>query len=294
MVFVENKSSYINHLLENGEQKNVVDYLFRDYKATPAVTNYSDARAVSDEILAALAIDNKSRFESAYEAFSSRKPTAKSHWIYNDFLILLLIAGTKKFQVKNDWLHEVIDLRAGGDAELKKVTHTFTQLLNGNSANTERSFQQIEFVYLFLSGQSNPSNLDLNRLYSNLTKMPFPFYESDFVNVCSLKAIDLIITWKGFSDQEGLVSYKSFLPKFLKRTDSFGKWIVNTIIFILLSGLGYLIYYAIKNPDNKLISLVFTLMGTLGLSVIGLFKARKKTREILSDWIRKQLGYNKV
>ena len=291
MVSVEAKSDYIRSLRRNQEVTGFVDLLFRNSVDLKKSENISDPAFACNEISASICYNDSDRFLQIYSAFSAKNPTVQSPWIHNEILIFLLACGATKFNCEKEWLHNAIELGNSSDNELRKLKKTLILLLTSEGGKHEYSFKPVEFVFREFTGQNKPIDGDLIETYKSLAAQPFPYYESDFLNLICLKAIDLIVEWKGLNQQGEMQKLNQFAERFKKRTSTIGKTLFAVILLVALGGLCYLGFVAFQKPDDKNISLIISLVGTAGFSAYGLIQKWHAGHEWVTKIVRTFLGF---
>ena len=117
--------------------------------------------------------------------------------------------------------------------------------------------------------------------------LEFPFFKSDFLNILSFRAYDLIIL-QGDKSEEGLFNVlKEFEKKFKLRVT----WISRLTHFVLISFAIYIVFLLAMNPAyEKMMEKYAVILGIGGVTVLSIFKRENVIRWI-SVFFFKVFGY---
>jgi hypothetical protein len=116
MVSLEERSTYRNKLIRKPIVNTFLEFL-EGKKITKA--SFSQLDEVLFKLIEAFQTDDKSSFESEYDELSRREPSSSAPYIYNDFLAFVLICGTAKFNLNQDWIAKVLNARNCSDDDCK-------------------------------------------------------------------------------------------------------------------------------------------------------------------------------
>ena len=137
----------------------------------------------------------------------------------------------------------------------------------------------------------------MNKTYLELTSSKFPFYNNHFLDIVSLRAIDIITISKGLDDIVQLEQLKIFFKTFERRCLQCSialYWSVFLIIVYLGIRIGISYYDLDQNQTqtaNKFLS-IFSFLGGSGFIFLYLMNKKLITKKI--DKIVKFIwGYNK-
>ena len=286
MVFVEEKFTY----LQKFEEDNDFSFL-REFLQKKEVKPPKEESSLAHKLIFSLASNDISSINQIIGDYSAKSPTPESPYIYKDLQIFLLICATKKFSLPNEWLLEFVKQRKSEEEEINFITKTFENLLIDNLESKDNYFE-IVIVYKDILGIEENNKIILNSTYERLSKKSFPFYERDFLNLIAIRAIDLIIFWKGLDDYAELKNLKIFARKFDYRIHLISK-IFSWIFVISFFGVG--LYFAVKlifgtQDEAQFFDKLLTALGFIGLTVTGI--GRKKIEEFTERYVKILFGKN--
>lgn len=280
MVLIEERSSYLQKFEEGN------DFCFlRDFLLKKKVEKLTQESSVVHKLLFAIASNNTSPIKEIFEDYSAKNPTSESQYIYKDLIVFLFICATKKFRLDQSWLHKFVGQRKSEEEEKISITRTFENLLKDNLASKDNCFE-IVIVYKNILGVTEENEAILNETYEGLSKKTFPFYESDFLNLIALKAIDLIVTTKGVTTFRPYMSLQKFAARFDKRI----KQLSTALFFLIFAGIlsiqSYVVYKYFWGDENQskvmekiLSAFAYAAIGTIGFG----------TKKVVEDFFQKRL-----
>ncbi len=288
MVSLEHNSSYRQKLTQKPIVNAFVEFI-EGREISPA--NFSQLDKVLFNLMVACRANDKESFENQYSDLSRREPSPTAPYAYNDFLIFVLICGTEKFGLTQDWISQVLDVRSCSDDECKLTTLTLKNLLSKNYSSTNNdlptviTFQNILEIPLL-------ENELLNSTYSDIVQNSFPRFNSDFLNLVILRAFDVIVLRKEILGRGEVSELKEFEKKFNLRVTS----ISNFLHWIIVGGIYFLIIYSyfINQPFQDLVKPhlgLFNALGGGGLVVMFFFSKRLTTFN--ERLIKRFWGYKK-
>ena len=286
MVSLEHNSSYRQKLTHNPLVNAFVEFI-ENREITSF--DFSQLEKVIYDLMVSYAANDKTTFKNNYTELSRREPSASAPYSYNDFLIFVLICGTKKFSLHQDWINSVLEIRSCSDDECKLSTLTLQNLLNENYSSTNNHFPIILTAQNLLDIHLLENKL-LNSCYSDITQNAFPRFNSDFLNLVTLRAFDLIILRKDILDEGEVRDLKTFEKSYqtkVSQVSSFLHWIIIGGVYFLL------LYSYFTNPSfQKFVKphlTFFNSIGGGGLLVLLIFN--KKIKLITVNLINKFWGY---
>lgn len=286
MVHLEVKYEYLASIRQSAEINALTDAILLD-KVASVGDFRNDASQVALDLIACVRQNDKNKAEFLYNHFSRRNPTKESHWIHDEFVVFALVCAVQKFSFNDAWVKEVLLLTSQTtDVILQRINETFKNILAGNY-NAKGDLHQISLVYQHISKNEDYDNERINKMFCKLWEMKFPFYDSTFLNIVSLKAIELAFELKGLLDPQEYNQSKQFLSRFLDHTLALGS-ILAWISLILVTGVLYLVLWEASIINEKLTSFLISVSGITIMGVIGLHKWLKT---LFSSSIRKLFGY---
>lgn len=284
MVFVEEKSDYLQKI----EKENDLFFL-REYLWQKSVVPITDESKTVHKLLFALVHGDISSIEQIIVDYSNREPNPQSAYINNDLISFLFVCIIHRFNLDKQWLIHFLEQRKSEENEKKSITKTFQNLLNDNLESKDNYFEIVS-VYKEIIGTAESSNEVLNETYEKLSKKAFPFYDSQFLNLISFRAIDLIILWKGLDDYTESINLRNFTQMFDNRVKTISK-ILSWICIVLLVSSGiyfsYKFFYGTETEKNWL-SQVASVLGFVGGSIVGI--GRQKVEKYFRNNLNKLFG----
>lgn len=285
MVLIEERSSYLQKFEEGNDFCFLREFLFHK-----RVENLNRESSVVHKSLCAIASNDSSPIKDVLDDFSAKSPTAESQYIYKDLMIFLFICVTKKFGLDQSWLLKFVEQRDSSEEEKDSITRTFQNLLKDNLESKDNYFE-IVIVYKNILGITEESEVVLNQTYENLSKKSFPFYESEFLNLIAIKAIDLVILTKGVTTFRPYIKLKFFAERFDKRAKQ-----ISTALFLLTLTLiffiqGYIAYRYIWGDESqsKFMEKILTVFSYAIIGTVG-FSSKKRIESFLQKLIKRFFG----
>lgn len=288
MVSLEGNSAYRQKLISKPIVNAFVKFI-EDQEIIPA--NCSQLDKVLFNAMVAFKASDKDSFEKEYVELSRREPSPTAPYAYNDFLIFILICGVGKFGLNQDWINRVLDIRNCSDDECKLTTLTFKNILSENYSSTNNHLSTVITFQYVLEIPLLENHL-LNMTYLGITQSSFPKFNSDFLNLVSLRAFDVIILRKEVIGGGEVSQLKEFEKKFNSRVSSVSLFF-HVIIVI---GIYFLIiyFYFINKSFQDLIKPhlgLFNALGGGGLVVMFFFTNR--LTNTYERFIKRFWGYRK-
>jgi len=288
MVSLEERSTYRNKLI----RKPIV-YAFVEFLENKRITkaSFSQLDEVLFKLMQAFQSDDKSSFESEYAELSRREPSSSAPYIYNDFLAFVLICGTAKFNLNQDWMVKILNARNCSDDDCKLTTLTLRNLLGANYSSKDNHFPTI-IVFQELSKMPLLGDEELNVSYAEIVQNSFPRFNSDFVNLLILRAFDIIILRKDILGKGEISRLRSFEKTFNKRVRLISR-VFHWITVILVYGMLVVLYFA-SQPFQNFVKTDLALYGFLGGSgLITMFLFSKKIATFYESMIKELWGYKR-
>jgi hypothetical protein len=268
------------HELRSGEIGNFTD-------------DVSNASSLALNLLIAVKANNKEQVEKFLSIFSKRQPSKDSHWIYDNYVLFCLVAAVAKFGLDASWISSVINLSLAGAGPIdKRIRETFKNLLAGNY-NGKNDFHQISMVYQFLSKDEHYHDEHINGVFSDLWLKPFPFFNEDFLDLISLKAIEVAVVNKALLSKQEQYDLKSFIPAFDSKANKLANVLSWLIIAILILAVfyGLLKLNAAEENFPAFIKPLLFMLGLSGVGVLGIIGWKKGIAKIIRKWINSFFHY---
>lgn len=263
MVSIEEKSAY----LQNFEIGNDFCF-FKEFLQKKQIQLPAEDSSLVSKLLYALASNEISLVSKLIEENSAKTPTSDSPYIYKDLQIFLFICVTKKFGLKQDWILKFVENRKSEELEKNSTTKTFQNLLKDNLISKDNYFE-IVIVYKEILGVNELDETILNEAYEKLSTTEFPFYNSDFLNLVAIKAIDFIVLSKRLTDFRSFKDLTKFSEKFDKRTKQISTgvfYFIALCLFTPLIYIGYKLFYGITE-ESEWADKIFTVVA-IGVSLL--------------------------
>ena len=289
MVSLEAKSAYMAPLLESPMPRFFVGVLYDQPDLQPPKLQLADSNSLACNVLHFVRNADEAPCRELYQQLQGRKPNKESEWIYNDYLVFSLVCAVKKFALPSEWVRQLLALRASQDEEKQRLNTTLNNILAGNINNRE-DYHQVSLVYQMLTGEQAPDETRLNKMFKFLWRQPFPFFASPFLNLISLKALELAFNRKGLLDPEQFFAAEQFAGRFLRRTRSLASIVVTVLVLALVLSLAIA---TVRYPTNGWVKLGLVLTSAFGVDVLASFSGlRDKLRDIATKALRRAFGYS--
>jgi len=286
MVSLIERNSYVSDLKRNTKFNQFISFV--NCLSVERIDYDIEIDRLFNNTLISIKQENKQLFHQVYSQISERQPNKNSTILHEDLLLFALIVGLIKFKSDSNWLIRAIQSRESSEKEGTLVKNTFLSILNGNYKNKENLFQVIIVI-------ENLLDLELisweekSDFYSKITSDKLDLYKSDFLNIISLRAFDIVLIEGDKSDTSNFAFLSSFEKKFLNRTNI----ISNIIYFILVIAVATaLIKFAVNPKYKDIIDKIFPILGAIGISILSLV-SRKKLIPFFENGIKLIFGYKK-
>lgn len=286
MVSLIDRSTYVADLKRNTKFNQFISFVNRS--SIDKVDFDIEIDRLFNDTLLSIKQGNKKLYRQVYSQISERQPGKNSPILHDDLLLFALIVGAIKFKPDIKWLVRTIQSRESSEKESITIRNTFLSVLNGNYKNKENLFQLIIVI-------ENLLNLELisweekSDFYARITSDEVALFRSDFLNIISLRAFDLVIIEGDKSDKGRFAFLSNFEKQFLKRINIFS----NVIYFFLVIAIATaLIKFAVNPKYKDIIDKIFPISGAIGISILSLV-SRNKLIPILENGIKLLFGYKK-
>ncbi|HZL09822.1 MAG TPA: hypothetical protein VFC65_07475 [Prolixibacteraceae bacterium] len=286
MVSLIERNSYVSDLKRNTKFNQFISFV--NCSSVERIDYDIEIDRLFNNTLLSIKQGNKQLFHQVYSQISERQPNKNSPILHEDLLLFALIVGLIKFKSESNWLIRAIQSRESSEKEGTLIKNTFLSILNGNYKNKENLFQVIIVI-------ENLLDLELisweekSDFYAKITSDKLDLYKSDFLNIISLRAFDIVLIEGDKSDTSNFAFLSSFEKKFLNRTNI----ISNIIYFILVIAVATaLIKFAVNPKYKDIIDKFFPISGAIGISILSLV-SRKKLIPFFENGIKLGFGYKK-
>lgn len=225
---------------------------------------------------------------SLYQKLATRQVRVDSEWIHNDYLVFALVCVVQKFQLDGKWVRQVLHNRPNADATQWLINKSFDNLLAGNY-NAKEDYHQISIVYQLITQQEQFDVERLHKMFAYLWRHSFPYFESEFLNVVSLRAIRAAFEAKGLTDIEQRFVAERFAHQFLKRVSTISKALTYSIFILIIIAMSTgAIFYA----ENKWVKGALAGLTTLGLGASFFADIRSWVALRVEKLVQKFWGYS--
>lgn len=287
MVSLEHRLTYLSGIEGQPKLGAFYNFIYGKPIAYPPKDSLNETDIIYYNIIESILNDSRSDFEKSYQQISKRKPTenSQSPFIHDDFLVLVLILGVKKFNLEESWVQGVINLRSRNAIKI-----TFDNLLNENY-NSNSNIAELVVIYLSIYNQSLIKPELLERTYMGITsKMNLFESQSDLLILSAIRAYDTIIEYKTSADGSEIYFLKGFEKSFLKRVGIIAWVLYNLTLLLILYGVAQLLYLLPEQIVDKL-NIYAIILGIIGVGVIG-GNLIRELRLWFRNLIYYVLGYN--
>jgi len=293
MVYIEEQSAYLDRLKLSPLAPLLQEVLYDGVAAYSMETHNANEVAVS--LIICVKTGNKADAEKILSQFSKRQVNKDSHWIYDNFIVFSIVCAVHKFGLSTDWISGAINLTYSAATALdKKIKDTFRNILTGNYSS-RGDYHQISVVYQFIAKDESLNDARLNEMYVELWESSFPFADDDFLNVMSLKAIEIAFIKKAMLNPHQFTLMNNFVPTFKKRSEIISKIISWTVIAVITIASFYLLdLLNEKSKSYPLFSKVlFFLLSVSGFGVSIFWGWKKGLSKFILMLINKLFGFPK-
>ena len=288
MVSVDALSTYWLPLRANPFTNFFLDFLDEKPGLAPPVLNPSDTDSVVSNLLFYVRRADSAAATSLYQKLATRQVRVDSEWIHNDYLVFALVCVVQKFQLDGKWVRQVLHNRPNADSTRRLINKSFDNLLAGNY-NAKEDYHQISIVYQLITQQERFDVERLHKMFTYLWRHSFPYFESEFLNIVSLRAIRAAFEAKGLTDIEQRFVAERFAHQFLKRVSTISKILTYSIFILIIIAMSTgAIFYA----ENKWVKGTLAGLTTLGLGASFFADIRSWVALRVEKLVQKFWGYS--
>lgn len=283
------RSEYLSKINDNWKIKTFHEFVNEKNIELNSIATDNSIDDIFLSFVKSVANSNLSVFRIKYLEFSKRKPSEESPWLFDDFLLFVIIIGIIKFKIDKSWILEVVEKRSSKNAEFNQINTTFLNLLNENYNSKDNLFEMIYVFQEVINFPINPIE-EFNLLYERLVSdSSFLDTRNDFLKIIRLRAIDIIILKKELPNSQEVTNLKLFKNIFTKRVNFISK-IIN--VLLVTSLILWIYYFQSESKSNQdFINTISTISGILGLGLL-----------VFMNWVSSQikrlifaiLGYSKI
>lgn len=289
MVSLEAKAAYWQPLRANAFTSFFLDFLDEKEGLTPPALNASDTLNTASNLLIYVQQGDAAAATALYQKLSARQARPDSEWIHNDYFVFALVCVVRKFQLNSQWLRQLLHHRPSSEQEQRLINKTFDNIIAGNY-NAREDYHQISVVCQLVTHQEQFDVERLHKMFAYLWRQPFPYFESEFLNILSLRAIKGAFEAKGLLNPEEFFVAEKFTQRFLTRTRILATVLVTVPVLILIVGLAVATF---RYPNNYWVKGGFGLAAAFGVDVLASFSSfQGYLRKIVTTALRRALGYS--
>lgn len=288
MVSLEAKAEYWKPLRATPFVSFFIDFLDEKSLSPLAALDPSDNESTVQHLLTYVRDGDSMTATALYQRLTTRRLRPETEWVHNDYLVFALVCTVRKFQLDDSWLRQVVLLRPNDEAPKRLVNKTFENILAGNY-NAREDYHQISVVFQAITGQSQPDAERLNKMVSYLWHYPFPWFDSEFLTIVSMRAIRAAFEAKGLLNPAQRFETERFVGRFTHRVARLSDTISWLVFMGGVGGLAILALFYAEDPKGKIV------LGTLaafGLGLGTLTDLQKWGAAHIDSWIRELLGYS--
>lgn len=286
MVSLEAKAEYWKPLRATPLVCFFIDFL--DGQPTPSLGTLdpADNEGAVQHLLTSVRSNDRTTAVALYQKLSTRRLRPDTEWVHNDYLIFALVCTVRKFQLDDSWLRQVIRLRPVDEAEKRLVNKTFENILAGNYSARE-DYHQISVVFQLLTGQEQADAERFNKMLSYLWRHPFPWFDSEFMTIVSMRAIRAAFEAKGLLNPEQRFASDQFAERFLSRVKRLSELMAWAVFVGVVS---LLVVLNVKYAESPIVKIGLTVVTVLTL-IGSLTDLRKQIGVWSEQLLRKLFGY---
>ena len=288
MVSLEAQSAYWQPLRANAFTSFFLDFLDEKPGLVAPALNPSDTLNTSINLLVYVRQADTVAATSLYQKLSARQSRPDSEWIHNDYFVFALVCTVRKFQLDSQWLRQLMGHRPNSDSEQRLINKTFDNIIAGNY-NAREDYHQISVICQLVTHQEQLEAERLHKMFAYLWRHPFPYFESEFLNIVSLRAIKVSFEAKGLLNPEQRFVTEKFAAHFLARVAVISKVLGYSVFLVAIVGMSVgAVFYA----ENKVVRMVLAILTTLGLGASFFADIRNWVATRFEKLVRKFWGYS--
>ena len=188
-------------------------------------------------MLGALEKNNYKLFKNCYEDLSERKVLKEQPIIYDNYFLFVLINGIKKFNLNDEWIRSLINLRDTNNEPERSITSSFLNLLNKNYLTTD-GISSIILASLTKDDQNELSSTLIRNSFESNKHITIYLEKDLFLVSIYLYTNDYIIS---ISIGDDAIKLKKFESTFLTRINFLPESFIffyscNACYYLVLSG----------------------------------------------------------
>lgn len=287
MVSVDEQSEYWKLLRANTFTCFFLDFLDAIPSLQPPPLNASDTLNSASNLLVYVRQGDASAAISLYQRLTARQAWPNSEWVHNDYFVFSLVCAVRKFQLDSRWLRSLLLHRPNVDQEQRLINKSFDNLIAGNY-NAREDYHQVSMVCQLIVGEMQFDPERLHKMFAYLWRHPFPYFESEFLNIVSLRAIRLAFEAKGLQNPEQRFIAEQFAHQFRAKVSNISKAVIYPLYFLMVAvlalGAGF---YA----ENTYVKTGLGVLAALGLGASAIADVRKWLIERTEKLIKRMFGY---
>lgn len=285
MVSIEERSTYLYNIKDNHLLNAFQCFLKSENLKGILPDDLNEIDKIYFDAIKAIETNSQGAFDIPYKLISKRLPTKNSNspFVYNDYLLFVLIVGIIKFNYDQAWIKQIIGIRTKN-----KSTITFENILKEDFLGKSNSYE-VTYSFLKLVNPAKTTKELQDDTYQSIVNNTSLFHDNnDFLIICSLNAYDNIITSRQIVDRSQLDELIRFEARFLKRIEILSYIVYNILLIFVFYSVWKLLSISptLKNEISDF-GLVFTMLG------IGLANFLKSVPAMLKKGIVKVFGYFK-
>lgn len=289
MVSLEAQAAYWQPLRANSFTSFFLEFLDGKAGLTPPALNASDTLNTASNLLIYVQQGDSAAATALYQKLSARQARPDSEWIHNDYFVFALVCAVRKFQLNSQWLRQVLHHRPSSEQEQRLINKTFDNIIAGNY-NAREDYHQISVVCQLVTHQEQFDVERLHKMFAYLWRNPFPYFESEFLNILSLRAIKGAFEAKGLLNPEEFFAAEKFTQRFLTRTSRLATILVTASVLTLILSLAIATF---RYPNNIWVKGALSLSAVFGVDVLASFSSlRGYLQKIVTKALRHFFGYS--
>ncbi len=287
MVSVDAHSAYWERLRANPLTSFFIDFLDGQPGVVIPALAPSDTASIVCNLLDYVRRGDTTAAASLYQLLTTRQVRSDSPWLHNDFLVFAVVCTVRRFQLDSTWIRNVLQKRPDSEMEKSLINRSFQNLLAGN-LNAREDLHQISLVYQVMAQQEQFDADRLHKMFAYLWRQNFPYFDSEFLNILSLRAIRIAFEVKGLVNPEDRFVAEAFRQRFFERTVRVSQVLTYTFFVIAILALG--IAAAFYSSDVR-VSRGLGTMAALGLGASFFADIRNWLATRVEKGLRRFWGY---
>lgn len=287
MVSLDTKSTFWQPLRANPLVGFFLSFLDGKTTAVLPALNASDTLNAAVHLLVYVRDNDRAGATALYQTLVARQVYPNSEWIHNDYFVFALVCAVRKFQFDSQWVRQVLHTRPNVENEKRQINKTFENIIAGNY-NAREDYHQISLVCQIIIGQEGFDAERMHKMFAYLWRHTFPFFESDFLNIISLRAIQSAFEAKGLLNPDQRFIVEQFAEKFSNRVTLISKIVVYPLYTAAISAL---IVGAAIWAEKPLVKAGLGTLAALGLGAGAFAQCRDWALAKVQSALKKMFGY---